>query len=80
MEKLAELGHGLRRSELATTGSAFALVQVPRAFMTAVAQKANYVAAFVVRRPDPLYANVWLRLPLDPEFDELFKLNIVDLL
>ena len=80
MEKLAELGYGLTRSELATPSFAFALVEVPRAFMTALAQKANYVAAFVVRRPDPLYANVSPRFPLDPELDELFKLAIVDLL
>jgi hypothetical protein len=37
MEKLAELGYRLGRSQLAPTGLAFALVEVPRAFMTALA-------------------------------------------
>src|SRR3546814_6311807 len=48
--------------------------------MTALARKANDVAAVVVRRPDTLDANVSLRRPLDPELDELLKLSIVDLL
>jgi hypothetical protein len=48
--------------------------------MTTLARKSNHVAAFVVRRSDPLDTNVLLRLSLDPELYELLKLSVVELL